>query len=72
VLLGKLALAFAAGLALPALQFFDYQPGQTDSVAPLSLLYTLLPLCFKLMAVGVLFFSALDYFFTRAHARKES
>jgi Na+/melibiose symporter-like transporter len=72
VLLGKLALALAAGLALPALQLFDYQPGRTDSVLPLSLLYTLLPLFFKLLAMGVLFSSAFDYFFTRAHARQES
>jgi Na+/melibiose symporter-like transporter len=72
VLLGKLALALAAGLALPALQWFDYQPGRTDSVLSLSLLYTLLPLFFKLMAMGVLFFSTFKYFFTRAHARKES
>jgi hypothetical protein len=35
-------------------------------------LYTLLPLFFKLMAMGVLFFSTFKYFFTRAHARKES
>lgn len=72
VLLGKLALALAAGLALPALQWFDYQPGRTDSVLALSLLYTLLPLFFKLMAMGVLFSSTFKCFFTRAHARKES
>ena len=71
VLLGKFALALAAGLALPALQLFGYQPGRTDSVLPLSLLYTLLPLFFKLMAMGVLFSSTFEYFFTRAHARKE-
>ena len=71
VLLGKYALALAAGLALPALQLFGYQPGRTDSVLPLSLLYTLLPLFFKLMAMGVLFSSTFEYFFTRAHARKE-
>jgi Na+/melibiose symporter-like transporter len=72
VLLGKLALALAAGLALPALQWFDYQPGRTDSVLALSLLYTLLPLFFKLMAMGVLFSSTFKCFFTRARARQES
>jgi GPH family glycoside/pentoside/hexuronide:cation symporter len=72
VLLGKLALALAAGLALPALQLFEYQPGRTESVLSLSLLYTLLPLFFKLMAMGVLFSSTFKCFFTRARARQES
>jgi hypothetical protein len=41
-------------------------------VLALSLLYTLLPLFFKLMAMGALFSSTFKCFFTRARARQES
>ena len=50
--LGKLSLALAAGLALPLLALFAYQPGteSADGLLALSLVYALLPLAFKLLA----------------------
>jgi Na+/melibiose symporter-like transporter len=54
VLIGKLALAVAAGLTLPTLSFFDYQPGVPASVAPLITLYVFLPIVFKFAAAAVL------------------
>lgn len=50
--LGKLSLALAAGLALPLLALFEYQPGteSVDGLLALSLVYALLPLGFKLLA----------------------
>ena len=50
--LGKLSLALAAGLALPLLALFAYQPGteSADGLLALSLVYALLPLGFKLLA----------------------
>jgi GPH family glycoside/pentoside/hexuronide:cation symporter len=49
----KLNLAFAAGLALPALQALGYQPGAQDPAAllALSVAYGGLPCAFKLVAV---------------------
>ncbi len=51
----KLNLALAAGLALPALQWLGYQPGQADAAGLLVLagVYGLLPCLFKLLALGV-------------------
>ena len=45
-------LALAAGLALPLLALFEYQPGteSADGLLALSLVYALLPLAFKLLA----------------------
>ena len=54
VLIGKLALAVAAGVTLPTLSFFDYQPGVPASVAPLITLYVFLPIVFKFAAAAVL------------------
>ncbi len=51
--LGKLNLALAAGLALPLLALFDYQPGggtAGEGLVALSFVYGLLPLTFKLLA----------------------
>ena len=50
--LGKLNLALAAGLSLPLLALFGYQPGtgSTNGLTALSLVYALLPLAFKLLA----------------------
>jgi len=39
VLIGKFALAVAAGMALPSLKFFDYQPGQPATSGSLIVLY---------------------------------
>jgi len=58
-LLEKLALALAAGIALPLLQFLAYVPG--TAVAPGSALpwvYALLPCAIKLAAVAMLWFAA--------------
>jgi len=55
VLIGKLALAVAAGVTLPTLSFFNYQPGVLGSVTPLVTLYVLLPIVFKFAATAILF-----------------
>ncbi|HEX5355848.1 MAG TPA: MFS transporter [Aquabacterium sp.] len=49
----KLNLALAAGLALPALQWLGYAPGETDASALLSLtmVYGAVPCVFKLMSL---------------------
>ena len=55
--LGKLNLALAAGLALPLLALFGYQPGggaDGDGLVALSFVYGLLPLAFKLVASALL------------------
>lgn len=54
----KLNLALAAGLALPALQFFGYAPGSRDEPAllALTLAYCALPCLLKAAAVGLLYF----------------
>ena len=49
-LVAKLNLALAAGLALPLLDQFGYQPGVAESTLALSAVYGLLPLCFKTLA----------------------
>ncbi|MBT9457565.1 MAG: MFS transporter [Burkholderiaceae bacterium] len=53
----KLNLALAAGLALPALQWLGYAPGEQDSAAlsALSLVYCALPCALKLLAAGLLY-----------------
>ncbi len=50
--LGKLNLALAAGVALPLLALFGYQPGKEsgEGLLALSWVYALLPLVFKLLA----------------------
>lgn len=72
VLLGKLALALAAGLALPALQAFNYRPGNPESTLALTLLYALLPLLFKGLALVVLFSQSPCFSLARVWSRKES
>ncbi len=56
-LAGKLNLALAAGISLPALAYFGYQAGTTDSTAllALSLAYGLVPCALKVLAFGALF-----------------
>ncbi|MFT3953867.1 MAG: MFS transporter [Piscinibacter sp.] len=55
----KLNLALAAGLALPALQWFGYAPGARgdDALAALSLAYCVLPCALKLGAATLLHFT---------------
>lgn len=52
----KLNLALAAGLALPLLALFGYQPGEAshEGLAALSLAYAVLPLAFKVLAAVLL------------------
>ena len=52
-LVAKLNLALAAGLALPLLDQFGYQPGVAGSTLALSAVYGLLPLCFKTLAAAL-------------------
>ena len=54
VLLGKLALAIAAGVTLPLLSWFDYQPGIATTATPLIALYVGLPIFLKAIAAAVL------------------
>ena len=53
----KLNLALAAGLALPALQWFGYAPGGRgdDALTALTLAYCVLPCLLKLAAVALLY-----------------
>jgi glycoside/pentoside/hexuronide:cation symporter, GPH family len=57
-LLEKLALALAAGLALPLLDAAGYQPGSTDVAPALAATYALLPCAIKLAAAWLLWSSA--------------
>lgn len=58
-LLEKLALALAAGIALPLLQFLGYIPGVTAAPgSALPWVYALLPCMIKLAAVSLLWFAA--------------
>ncbi len=60
-LLEKLALALAAGIALPLLQWLGYVPGSaTDPVGALSLVYALVPCAIKLLAALGLWLAALE------------
>lgn len=52
----KLNLALAAGLALPLLAWFGYQPGRDAGLAPLVFAYALLPLAFKALAAWLLWY----------------
>ena len=49
-LVAKLNLALAAGLSLPLLDLAGYRPGVADTASGLSVVYCLLPLCFKTLA----------------------
>lgn len=72
VLIGKFALALAAGVTLPALQVFQYQPGHPESAVALGLTYALLPLLFKGLALVVLFSQSSRFSLSRVCSRKES
>jgi glycoside/pentoside/hexuronide:cation symporter, GPH family len=53
-LVTKANLAAAAGIALPALAWLDYQPGGAGPTGALSLVYCLFPCAFKLAAAAAL------------------
>ena len=72
VLIGKFALAVAAGLALPSLKMFDYQPGQPASAGALIVLYAFLPMVFKALATWALLPKFETPFFSRFFTRKAS
>ena len=54
MLIGKLALAVAAGVTLPLLSWLDYRPGASDTAAPLMWLYVGLPIVLKIVAAAAL------------------
>ncbi len=70
VLIGKFALAVAAGLALPSLKVLDYQPGQPATAGALIVLYVFLPMVFKALATLALLPKFETQFFTRVFSRK--
>jgi GPH family glycoside/pentoside/hexuronide:cation symporter len=55
VLIGKLALAVAAGVTLPLLGWFDYQPGVPATARPLVYVYVGFPIAIKAVAAMMLF-----------------
>lgn len=59
-LLEKLALAIAAGIALPLLDVLGYQPGSAGGAPALAAIYALLPCAIKLAAAWLLWTSALE------------
>ena len=59
-LIAKFSLALAAGASLPLLGWIGYVPGQPETAGALSLLYAVLPVAIKLMAVVVLFSKGFD------------
>jgi Na+/melibiose symporter-like transporter len=59
-LLEKLALAIAAGTALPLLDALGYQPGVQDGASALAATYALLPCAIKLAAAWLLWTSELE------------
>lgn len=59
-LLEKLALAIAAGIALPLLDALGYQPGSAGSAPALAAVYALLPCAIKLAAAWLLWTAALE------------
>jgi glycoside/pentoside/hexuronide:cation symporter, GPH family len=59
-LIAKFSLALAAGASLPLLGWIGYVPGQPETAGALSLLYAVLPVAIKLMAVAVLFSKGFD------------
>jgi len=58
--LEKLALALAAGIALPLLDVAGYQPGTPAATTTLAAVYALLPCVIKLAAAGLLWAAALE------------
>lgn len=72
VLIGKFALAVAAGMALPGLKLFDYQPGQPATAGALILLYVFLPMVFKALATLALLPKFEAQFFSQVFTRKAS
>jgi len=58
--LEKLALALAAGIALPLLDVAGYQPGIPAATTTLAAVYALLPCAIKLAAAGLLWAAALE------------
>lgn len=70
VLIGKFALAVAAGMALPGLKFFGYQPGQPETSGSLIVLYVFLPMVFKALATLALLPKFEAQFFSRVFTRK--
>lgn len=65
VLIGKFALAVAAGLALPGLKVLGYQPGVPQTSFALMLLYVFLPMLFKALATLALLPKFGPQFFSR-------
>jgi Na+/melibiose symporter-like transporter len=60
-LLEKLALALAAGIALPLLQWLDYSPGvPAETGSALSVVYALVPCVIKLAAALLLWLAVSD------------
>lgn len=55
-LVAKFNLALAAGIALPLIGFFGYQPGQGTHTEVLVLAYVLLPVSLKLCAMGLVWY----------------
>ncbi|MGY8843284.1 MAG: MFS transporter [Burkholderiales bacterium] len=53
-LLMKLGLAIAAGLALPLLSFWGYQPGLTPKHESLAIIYLSIPIILKLISLSLL------------------
>ena len=72
VLIGKFALAVAAGLALPSLKVMDYQPGKSSTTGALIALYVFLPMVFKALATLALLPRFGPHFLMRVLTRKES
>lgn len=52
-LINKAVLALAAGLALPFLALLDYQPGQTQGLTALAMVYAGVPCVIKLISIGL-------------------
>jgi GPH family glycoside/pentoside/hexuronide:cation symporter len=52
--LSKLTLALAAGIVLPLLALYGYQPGEANSLNILSLAYALIPCALKIIAMAIL------------------
>ncbi len=71
VLIGKFALAIAAGLALPGLKVLSYQPGLPSTAGALIALYVFLPIVFKALATLALLPHGRFRFFTKVSARQE-
>ena len=71
-LLEKLALALAAGIALPLLQWLGYVPGMpTEGGSALSVVYALLPCAVKLAAASLLWIAVSDPLHQRESSKGE-